>query len=217
MAVECEFQWYAKLKGAEDKPTPKTLAPIFPAGIVSVELQEQFQMKLVTDKVEKAVARSRMKTPCDGLFHEVGTPSYHFEHKVALPNTAGQNEPYLAGTEEVHLIYKTIGSGLVKYRVSYPCVISLTDVHGVVTDYETLWEVDVFVKPDTYLHEWVKVDVEIPEEISEQVIYHVKHNTGLVKLSAFPLPVVDMFDATYGFITPENQARVDSILAQVRH
>jgi hypothetical protein len=226
MAKELELQWCARLKGVTGNISVSDVLPFLPAGVSNVVFQEQFQVKLdisdASDSVERATARSRKLIDCDGVLQCTNNIHYDFEHKVAEKGKAGLEEPYLVGSAEVHEVYRALArSGLSKYRVSYPCDITVSnkeageDAHPTV--YETKWEIDFFVLADGTIYPWIKVDLEYPAILHDVIIASRTDSASGVHLTPFPVKVSEVFDATYGVVTPEDSKRLGAIMAAVSH
>lgn len=211
--VECELVWYVQLK--EFKDNGNTCIGIM-GDPVSIEEQEQFEVELNSPYVNRAITRSRKTTRCDDKHEPIDLPTYEVTYKASVDDKLGQLEPKLPGSENTHELHKMLNpNGLHKMRYSYPCIVTVEDEDGK-KDYETHWEVDVFLLKDGSCYPWIKVDLEIPKEIAGVVIESRKKEHDKVTLSKFPIVISEAFEATYGIISTEDRAKVNEILAYVR-
>lgn len=194
--IEDERVWYAKLVGYNgDSGYGNTFA-----GALSSETQEQYQVNLQV-AVDGCIARQRSR--------KINGNVYEACLKANEDGVSGTKEETIPGSEGYHELIKSLagGKGMCKTRYTYPCVLTVDDV-----EYKLTWEVDVFYTSDKRELEWVKIDLEIPNDVAN--VIRAKPNgydDESVQISAFPLPTIEIFEATFGVIDDKNQERVNEI------
>jgi CYTH domain-containing protein len=138
---EVEYVFYAKLSD-----------PALLSRAISKEHHEQWELKIPKTPTNAAGGRVRIRK----TLREGNPAEYVLTTKTKLP-VYGEKEVATPSSEDAFIQFKTMSDrGMVKTRYCF-------DAPGKASK----WEVDVFLKEDGSLCEWVKIDFEVTEADQE--------------------------------------------------